>query len=258
MRPQQKSGRSRGKSNRNKGVGHSPNRVYESAGPEGKVRGTPQQIIDKYLGLARDAQLSGDRVMSENFHQHAEHYSRILIAVQEAAGLERRDQNQGGSFDRDDEEDGEENDPRDRRADGERSEQPRFENGNGQQGQQGQQGRRDGGRQNDQSRGNDQNRSGDQNRQTDRRNDDQQHRALDPDPRPAPAEVKQTPPPVADEQPQTDGLAAIQAAQEASGLVVETPENRDKPVVRRPRRPRAKPAPKPAADAGEPTTKAAE
>lgn len=90
MRSSQKSGRSRGKNNRNRNAGHSLNRVYESAGPEGKVRGTPQQVIDKYLSLARDAQLSGDRVTGENFLQHAEHYARILISVQE--GNERRDQ----------------------------------------------------------------------------------------------------------------------------------------------------------------------
>jgi len=42
------------------------------------VRGTPQQIIEKYQMLARDAQLSGDRVAAENFQQHAEHYTRML------------------------------------------------------------------------------------------------------------------------------------------------------------------------------------
>lgn len=94
MRPSQKSGRSRGKNNRsNKTAGHSPNRVYESAGPEGKVRGTPQQIIDKYLQLARDFQLSGDRVTAENCHQHAEHYTRLLSSMQEAQA-ERQGQNQ--------------------------------------------------------------------------------------------------------------------------------------------------------------------
>ncbi len=105
MRPSQKSGRSRGKNNRNRGAGHSPNRVYESAGPEGKVRGTPQQVIDKYLSLARDAQLSGDRVTAENFLQHAEHYVRILIAMQEAANQDRRDQNQQPSGEQDDRDD---------------------------------------------------------------------------------------------------------------------------------------------------------
>jgi hypothetical protein len=42
------------------------------------VRGTPQQIIEKYQMLARDAQLSNDRVAAENFLQHAEHYTRML------------------------------------------------------------------------------------------------------------------------------------------------------------------------------------
>lgn len=78
MRPSNKS-RSRNKnSNRNRNVGNVVNRVFDSAGPEGKVRGTPQQIIEKYQGLTRDAQLSGDRVAAENFQQHAEHYLRLL------------------------------------------------------------------------------------------------------------------------------------------------------------------------------------
>lgn len=90
MRSSQKSNRSRGKSNR-KNVGNNVNRVYESAGPDGKVRGTPQQIIDKYSALARDAQTSGDRVAAENFLQHAEHYQRLLSAAM-AAQSERREQ----------------------------------------------------------------------------------------------------------------------------------------------------------------------
>ncbi len=82
MRSSNKS-RSRNKSsNRNRNVGNVINRVFDSAGPEGKVRGTPQQIIDKYQTLTRDAQLSGDRVSAENFQQHAEHYLRLLTAAQ--------------------------------------------------------------------------------------------------------------------------------------------------------------------------------
>ena len=74
--------RSRNKSNRNRSVGNIVNRVFDSSGPEGKVRGTPQQIIDKYNQLARDAQLSNDRVATENFQQHAEHYLRMLSEAQ--------------------------------------------------------------------------------------------------------------------------------------------------------------------------------
>lgn len=77
--------RSRNKNNR-RPSGNIVNRVFDSSGPEGKVRGTPQQIIDKYNQLARDAQLAGDRVAVENFQQHAEHYSRMLAeAMREAA-----------------------------------------------------------------------------------------------------------------------------------------------------------------------------
>jgi hypothetical protein len=85
MRPSNKS-RSRnksGSSNQRRGnVGNIVNRVFESAGPDGKVRGTPQQVIEKYQGLARDAQVSGDRVAAENYLQHAEHYARLLGEAQ--------------------------------------------------------------------------------------------------------------------------------------------------------------------------------
>lgn len=92
MRQSQKSNRSRGRGNRKGGGGgNNLNRVYDSAGPEGKVRGTPQQIIDKYVTLARDAQTSGDRVAAENFLQHAEHYQRILIAAMSEQEKVRRD-----------------------------------------------------------------------------------------------------------------------------------------------------------------------
>ncbi|WP_424943341.1 DUF4167 domain-containing protein [Aliiroseovarius crassostreae] len=75
--------RSRNKSNRNRNnPGNIINRVFDSSGPEGKVRGTPQQIIDKYSQLARDAFLSNDRVAGENFQQHAEHYTRLLAEAQ--------------------------------------------------------------------------------------------------------------------------------------------------------------------------------
>lgn len=74
--------RSRNKSNRQRSLGNVVNRVFDSSGPEGKVRGTPQQIIDKYLNLARDAQLSNDRVAEQSFLQHAEHYTRLLGEAQ--------------------------------------------------------------------------------------------------------------------------------------------------------------------------------
>ena len=86
--------RSRSKQNRNnnRSVGNVLNRVFDSSGPEGKVRGTPQQIIDKYNQLARDAQLSNDRVATENFQQHAEHYLRLLSHAQKEQDARREQQ----------------------------------------------------------------------------------------------------------------------------------------------------------------------
>ena len=89
--------RSRSKANRPRTVGNIINRVFDSSGPDGKVRGTPQQIIEKYLFLARDAQLSNDRVAAENFLQHAEHYTRLLSEANRemAAEQEARQAQQG-------------------------------------------------------------------------------------------------------------------------------------------------------------------
>jgi hypothetical protein len=90
--------RSRSKSNRQRSIGNIVNRVFDSSGPEGKVRGTPQQIIDKYLQLARDAQLSNDRVAEQNFLQHAEHYTRMLgEAMREQQREQEQRQAQQGS-----------------------------------------------------------------------------------------------------------------------------------------------------------------
>jgi hypothetical protein len=58
-------------------------RVFESNGPDVKIRGTPSHIAEKYLQLARDAQASGDPVAAENYYQHAEHYFRLIAAAQE-------------------------------------------------------------------------------------------------------------------------------------------------------------------------------
>jgi len=58
-------------------------RVYESNGPDVKIRGTPSHIAEKYLQLARDAQSSGDPIAAENYYQHAEHYFRLIAAAQE-------------------------------------------------------------------------------------------------------------------------------------------------------------------------------
>ncbi|MDP6572685.1 MAG: DUF4167 domain-containing protein [Rhodospirillales bacterium] len=66
--------RSRGNGRRH---GSHKNQSFESNGPEVKVRGTAQQVLEKYLVLARDASLSGDRIAAEGYYQYAEHYFRL-------------------------------------------------------------------------------------------------------------------------------------------------------------------------------------
>jgi hypothetical protein len=60
------------------------NHVFDSNGPDLRIRGTAQQLFEKYLQLGRDATSSGDRVMAESYFQHAEHYFRILNAINQA------------------------------------------------------------------------------------------------------------------------------------------------------------------------------
>lgn len=66
------------------------NQVFESTGPEGRLRGTAQQLVEKYSALARDATSSGDPVLLQNYWQHAEHYQRLLSEIlEENAVFER-------------------------------------------------------------------------------------------------------------------------------------------------------------------------
>ena len=99
MRPNNSNKRTRGRS-RSKNTNPLA-RSYESNGPDVKIRGSALQVADKYAQLARDAQSSGDRIMAENYFQHAEHYYRIV-----AQAYEQNNQNQQ---------------QRDRREDGDRN-----------------------------------------------------------------------------------------------------------------------------------------
>lgn len=99
MRSTKNRSRSKGNRSRSSQGGNIVNRVFNSSGPEGKVRGTPQQIIEKYNQLTRDAQLSNDRVAAENFQQHAEHYLRMLGEAQremDARSAQQQQQHDGG------------------------------------------------------------------------------------------------------------------------------------------------------------------
>ena len=82
-RPQHSNGGGGGGGGHNNGGGgFNPNRTFDSSGPEIKIRGAASHVYEKYLQLARDANSGGDRVMAENYLQHAEHYFRIMAAQQ--------------------------------------------------------------------------------------------------------------------------------------------------------------------------------
>ncbi len=113
MRPGQQNKRGRGRGSNNNGGGGGGNnnfqrkggnplsRTYDSSGPDVKIRGTAQHIAEKYAALARDAQSSGDRVIAENYLQHAEHYNRIIAAAQAQMQDRFQHQERGEFQDRD-------------------------------------------------------------------------------------------------------------------------------------------------------------
>ena len=70
-------------SNNNRRGQNPMTRVFESNGPDIKIRGTASHVAEKYVQLARDARSSGDPVAAENYYQHAEHYFRLIAAAQE-------------------------------------------------------------------------------------------------------------------------------------------------------------------------------
>lgn len=79
--------RGRGQHHRKPGQHHhhhhqGRNQTFDSNGPGVRLRGTAHQIYEKYLTLGRDATASGDRIMSENYFQHADHYYRHILANQ--------------------------------------------------------------------------------------------------------------------------------------------------------------------------------
>lgn len=74
--------------NQQNGIPLNRNHVFDSSGPEMRVRGTAQQLYDKYQQLARDAFSNGDRVTGEAYYQHAEHYFRIISAINQAQGVQ--------------------------------------------------------------------------------------------------------------------------------------------------------------------------
>src|ERR687897_221363 len=132
MRPNNRQ-RSRGGRNGGGGGGghhhkqhtHNPNRppnrnqIFDSSGPDVRVRGNAHQVFDKYQALAREAASSGDRIAAEAYWQYADHYFRM---IQTQGGFVQRN-NQGWG----EGEDGQPN-PQQQGSGG----QPQQANGNGQ------------------------------------------------------------------------------------------------------------------------------
>lgn len=219
MRSSKSRSRSKPNRNNNRSVGNVVNRVFDSSGPESKVRGTPQQIIDKYNQLARDAQLSGDRVAMENFQQHGEHYTRMLAEANREQE-ERREQQEAQHRER---------------------QQNQNQNQQHQPNQQHQQPDR-----------NDRNDSG-SGEQPDTRPQNTRDEARQPDAQPQPQPQKQhQPKPRPERRPATvldSDADVIDVDTAAESGLVETPESKPtKPRTRRPRKSSASPAPEPGGD----------
>jgi Domain of unknown function (DUF4167) len=84
MRNRNNNSNNNNNNNNNNRRGQNPmTRVFESNGPDIKIRGTASHVAEKYVQLARDARSSGDPVAAENYYQHAEHYFRLIAAAQE-------------------------------------------------------------------------------------------------------------------------------------------------------------------------------
>lgn len=77
-----------------RGGGGGPNRnqVFDSNGPDVRIRGTAHQILEKYAALAKDAASSGDHVMAEAYLQHAEHYQRVINSWDDMAEIRQQEQ----------------------------------------------------------------------------------------------------------------------------------------------------------------------
>ncbi len=72
---------------------------------DNRARGNAPQLLEKYKSLARDAQLAGDRVMTEYYLQFADHYFRV-VAETRARFEESRPQREDWAGDETDEQAG--------------------------------------------------------------------------------------------------------------------------------------------------------
>jgi len=59
------------------GSSFASNENFQRKSP-GRNNHNASKLIDKYNNLAREALSIGDKIMSENYFQHADHFSRVL------------------------------------------------------------------------------------------------------------------------------------------------------------------------------------
>lgn len=78
-------GHNGGQNGQNRRGTYNRNQIFDSNGPDVRIRGTAHQVCEKYLALAKDAQAVGDVIQAENYLQHAEHYQRIINTWNEEA-----------------------------------------------------------------------------------------------------------------------------------------------------------------------------
>ena len=70
---------------RRNGNGHKPNGDFSNGSSfkrrhPGKNNQNAAKLVEKYNDLAREALSNGDKILSENYLQHSEHFSRIIIS----------------------------------------------------------------------------------------------------------------------------------------------------------------------------------
>lgn len=92
------SGGHNGGQRRGNGPAQNRNQIFDSNGPDVRIRGTAHQVCEKYLALAKDASSGGDAILAESYLQHAEHYQRIINAWNEEFGGFQRQQSESAAY----------------------------------------------------------------------------------------------------------------------------------------------------------------
>ncbi|MEM6812593.1 MAG: DUF4167 domain-containing protein [Pseudomonadota bacterium] len=93
MRHGSSSRRQRNRGGNSRRSSQNRNRVFDSNGPDVRIRGTAHQVAEKYEALAKDARSEGDSILAESYMQHAEHYQRMIVMWNEQSESNKKDQN---------------------------------------------------------------------------------------------------------------------------------------------------------------------